>query len=220
MKKPKKFGAGGALAGLAGLGALAYMASKKGDKEDSGKSETYIDKQLKRAKEMPEPEPTPEKGIASDFKSSESKFERADNETSIPDKAPAKKASSSTAKSSGKSSGSMDSDIPKKESSYEDTKANIGNQSFAAPEAKKESVARTRAGTVVSRSSEPSAEDIAAAKAKGAEKLKKQYKENEFKFSTSKSPNRSYKSGGSIKSSASSRGDGCAMRGKTKGKIY
>jgi hypothetical protein len=121
---------------------------------------------------------------------------------------------------------SMDAGIPKDTKStrmpsgYE--KLDVSEKKSLGSDAKpmKESVARTRAGTVVSRSSEPSAEDIAAAKAKGAEKLKKQYKENEFKFSTSKSPNRSYKSGGSVKSSASSRGDGCAVRGKTKGRIY
>jgi len=77
-------------------------------------------------------------------------------------------------------------------------------------------VARTRAGTIAKSSSdEPSALDVAAAKQKSAEKLKKQYKENEFKFSTAKSPNRSYKSGGSVRS-ASSRADGCAIRGKTR----
>ena len=35
-----------------------------------------------------------------------------------------------------------------------------------------------------------------------------------------KSPNRSYKSGGSVRSSASSRGDGIATKGHTRGKIY
>lgn len=85
---------------------------------------------------------------------------------------------------------------------------------------------RTRAGTAVKSSNEPKAEDVAAANEKFVAKMKKQGEENEARreriksFFSSKSPNRSYKSGGSVKSSASSRGDGCAVRGKTKGRIY
>ena len=100
-----------------------------------------------------------------------------------------------------------------KPAAYEDDKAKIGSQGSFKFDSKP--VARTRAGTVVKSSDEPNALDVAAAKAKGAEKLKKQYKENEFKFSTTKSPNRSYKSGGSVRS-ASARADGCAIRGKTR----
>ena len=111
-----------------------------------------------------------------------------------------------------------------KPAKYEDDKAKIGSQGSFKFDSKP--VTRTRAGTIVKSSDEPSALDIAAAKQKGAEKLKKQYKDNEAAFKrigdafSSKSPNRSYKSGGSVKSSASSRGDGCAVRGKTKGRIY
>lgn len=113
----------------------------------------------------------------------------------------------------------------------------VGSQSFASKSEKKESeaktragttartpevktgTARTRAGTVVKSSDEPSAEAKTKAMSSLAAKIKKQDEENRFNFSPSKSPNRSYKSGGSV-SSASSRGDGIAQRGKTKGKIY
>jgi hypothetical protein len=79
--------------------------------------------------------------------------------------------------------------------------------------------ARTRAGTPVKSQSEPSAEAKSKAMASLAAKIKKQDEENRFNFSPSKSPNRSYKSGGSV-SPASKRADGIAMRGKTKGRIY
>jgi hypothetical protein len=117
---------------------------------------------------------------------------------------------------------SMDAGIPKDTKStrmpsgYE--KLDVSEKKSLGSDAKP--MGRTRAGTVVKSSNEPNAEDVAAANKKFVEKMKKQNKENEFKFSTSKSPNRSYKSGGSVKSSASSRGDGCAVRGKTKGRIY
>jgi hypothetical protein len=83
----------------------------------------------------------------------------------------------------------------------------------------KTGIARTRAGTPVKSQSEPSAEAKAKSMSSLAAKIKKQDEENRFNFSPSKSPNRSYKSGGSV-SSASSRGDGIAMRGKTRGRIY
>jgi hypothetical protein len=73
---------------------------------------------------------------------------------------------------------------------------------------------RTRAGTVVPGRAEPSKEDVDRAMSSLSEKLKKQ----SFDLSPSKSPNRSYKSGGKV-SSASSRGDGIAQRGKTKGRM-
>ena len=108
-----------------------------------------------------------------------------------------------------------------------------GSQSFASKDEKKESgaktragttaktpeiktgTARTRAGTVVKSSDEPSAEAKTKAMSSLAAKIKKQDEENRFNFSPSKSPNRSYKSGGSVKS-ASARADGCAIRGKTR----
>ena len=106
-----------------------------------------------------------------------------------------------------------------KPAKYEDDKVNIGSQGSFKFDSKP--VSRTRAGTVVKSSEEPSALDIAAAKQKSAEKLKKQYKDNDATFKrigdafSNKSPNRSYKSGGSVRS-ASSRADGCAIRGKTR----
>lgn len=197
MKKPKKFGAGGVLAGLAGLGALAYMASKKGDKEDSGKSETYIDKQLKRAKEMPEPEPTPEKGIASDFKSSESKFERNDNEKSLPDVKPA----GSIGKGSGIKKLSEDSDTAKKLRAQH--KGRLGET-------------YSRMYTRLQDKDIPEGPGKEALRS-AVDKARKDYEDAPMRKGGAV---KKMAKGGMAKSSASSRGDGCAMRGKTKGKIY
>ena len=86
---------------------------------------------------------------------------------------------------------------------------------------------RTRAGTVVKGREEPNKEDVDKAMSSLAERIRKQDQENTFKLTPAKSPNRSYKSGGKITrmasggktSSASSRGDGIAQRGKTRGRI-
>ena len=132
-----------------------------------------------------------------------------------------------------KAKASMDAGIPKDTKStrmpsgYEkldvSEKPSVGKD--ATPMKKIRSTADIRAGRPAS-SNEPKAEDVAAANEKFVAKMKKQGEENEARreriksFFSSKSPNRSYKSGGSVKSSASSRGDGCAVRGKTKGRIY
>jgi hypothetical protein len=147
---------------------------------------------------------------------------------------PAKKAAPATRKAAPAPKASMDAGIPKDTKStrmpsgYEkldvSEKKSMGKD--ATPMKKDAPVGRTRAGTVVKSSNEPKAEDVAAANEKFVAKMKKQGEENEARreriksFFSTKSPNRSYKSGGSVKSSASSRGDGIAMRGKTKGKIY
>jgi hypothetical protein len=78
--------------------------------------------------------------------------------------------------------------------------------------------ARTRAGTVVSGRQEANKEDVAKSMSSLADRIRKQDQENSFSFKATKSPNRSYKSGGKV-SSASSRGDGIAQRGKTKGRM-
>ena len=61
-----------------------------GSKEDSKPTETYIDQQMKRYKDMPDtaPDMTPEppRGTASGFKSDQSVFKRQDNEVSLPNK--------------------------------------------------------------------------------------------------------------------------------------
>jgi hypothetical protein len=200
-------------------------------------------------------EDKPAKGIASNFKSSEPKFERNDNEKSLPDvKKAARKDKDKGASDDRKSLGDKATPLPgkaddkdkkvtplpgrgddnkkplgkgatpmkeedDKPAKYEDDKVNIGSQGSFKFDSKP--VSRTRAGTVVKSSEEPSALDIAAAKQKSAERLKKQYKENDATFKrigdafSNKSPNRSYKSGGSVRS-ASARADGCAIRGKTR----
>ena len=140
---------------------------------------------------------------------------------------PAKKAAApAPRKAAPAPKASMDSGIPK------DTKSTRMPSGYdkldvsEKPSVGKSSTAYTRAGTAVKSSNEPKAEDVAAANEKFVAKMKKQNEENEARkeriksIFSSKSPNRSYKSGGSVKSSASSRGDGCAVRGKTKGRIY
>jgi len=145
-----------------------------------------------------------------------------------------KKAAPTPRKAASAPKASMDAGIPKDTKStrmpsgYEkldvSEKKSMGKDST--PMKKDAPVGRTRAGTVVKSSNEPKAEDVAAANEKFVAKMKKQGEENEARreriksFFSTKSPNRSYKSGGSVKSSASSRGDGCAVRGKTKGRIY
>jgi hypothetical protein len=121
-----------------------------------------------------------------------------------------------------KAKASMDAGIPK------DTKSTRMPSGYdkldvsEKPSVGKSSTAYTRAGTAVKSSNEPNAEDVAAANKKFVEKMKKQNKENEATFKrigdvfSSKNPNRSYKSGGSVRSSASKRADGCAIRGKTR----
>lgn len=147
---------------------------------------------------------------------------------------PAKKAAPAPRKAASAPKVSMDAGIPKDTKStrmpsgYEkldvSEKKPMGKD--ATPMKKDAPVGRTRAGTPVKSSNEPKAEDVAAANEKFVAKMKKQGEENEARkeriksFFSTKSPNRSYKSGGSVKSSASSRGDGCAVRGKTKGRIY
>jgi len=170
--------------------------------------------------------PDVKKVIRKDKVASDDKKSLGDKSTPLPGKADdkAKKVTTLPGKGDdnkkplGKSATLMkeEDDKPAK---YEDDKVNIGSQGSFKFDSKP--VSRTRAGTVVKSSEEPSALDIAAAKQKGAEKLKKQYKDNEAAFKrigdafSSKSPNRSYKSGGSVRS-ASSRADGCAIRGKTR----
>ena len=45
-------------------------------------------------------------------------------------------------------------------------------------------------------------------------------RKKESKASTTRTEMSKYKKGGSVKSSASKRGDGCATKGKTRGKMY
>ena len=229
-RKTKKFGRGGAIAGLAGLGALAYMASKKGDKdkEDSGKSETYIDKQMKRAKDMPDPEPSQPKGIASDWKSSESKFERNDNEKSIPD---AKKPAVNKTVTKPKAPADNDSlpskktpafDAPNEYRASKPTPTSGDNDSRPSkptPEKNNMTAAgRSKAelGTTYSRMysrlQDPSIPEGPGKDAlKGAvDKARKDYEDAPMK------------KGGVVKKMAKggvTRGDGCAVRGKTKGRM-
>jgi hypothetical protein len=203
-----------------------------GGKKDEDKSETYVDKQLKRAKDMPDVE-EPRRQMTDYIKKSNSTSEPTGykEDTSEPVKKVATRKVVSKIEAAApepkKAKASMDVGIPKDTKStrmptgYE--KLDVSEKPSVGKDAKpmKESVARTRAGTVVSRSSEPSAEDVAAANKKFVEKMKNQNKENEATFKrigdvfSSKSPNRSYKSGGSVRS-ASARADGCAIRGKTR----
>jgi len=173
----------------------------------------YISESIKEDTEKESP-----KGIASGFKSGESKFERSDNEVKMPSlkkkvaaKSDSKRGSQSfPLKDEGRGSQSF----PLRASSGA---ASSGALTRAGTESRTPDImgtTRTRAGTVVPGRAEPSKEDVDRAMSSLSEKLKKQ----SFDLSPSKSPNRSYKSGGKV-SSASSRGDGIAQRGKTKGRM-
>jgi hypothetical protein len=171
------------------------------------------------------------KGIASGYKSSESKYERDDNEVKMPAKkkqvvkTETKRASQSfPIKEETRGSQAF----PLRGSS--ETTSSSSGMTRAGTEARTPDVmgtARTRAGTVVKGREEPSKEDVNKAMSSLSERIRKQDQENTFKLTPSKSPNRSYKSGGKITkmasggktSSASSRGDGIAQRGKTRGRM-
>jgi len=180
------------------------------------------------------------KGIASGFKFSESKFERNDNEEKMPvvkkksiKKADAKPASQSfptrdrdRADQTFPIRGASDTKKPSAIGKALDRATDVagvmpGALGLAAV------AARTRAGTVVPGRTEPSEEDKSRAMSSLADRIRKQDQESSFSFKPNKSPNRSYKSGGKTTkmasggktSSASSRGDGIAQRGKTKGRI-
>lgn len=131
-----------------------------------------------------------------------------------------KKESSSSKMSSAKDVMEKARPLPGKMSDKDEKPRNLPGKPEAKSEPTPYSGARTRAGTAVKGREEPSKESVNKAMSSLNEKLKKQYKENEFNFKPSKSPNRSYKSGGTVKSSASSRADGIAQRGKTRGRIY
>lgn len=137
--------------------------------------------------------------------------------------APRKSKIEAAAPAPQKAKASMDSGIPKDTKS---TRMPSGYDKLDVSEKKSMGkdatpMGRTRAGTAVKSSNEPKAEDVAAANEKFVAKMKKQGEENEARkeriksMFSSKSPNRSYKSGGSVKS-ASARADGCAIRGKTR----
>ena len=172
----------------------------------------------KSAEAKPAPRVSPKKSIGEDVKPAPAKPSAKKEESKpLPGKPEAKAKTtpySDVVKSEDVGSQSFKSAPEKKES---EGKTRAGTTAKT-PEVKT-GTARTRAGTVVKSSDEPSAEAKAKAMSSLAAKIKKQDEENRFNFSPSKSPNRSYKSGGSV-SSASKRADGIAMRGKTKGRIY
>lgn len=171
------------------------------------------------------------KGIASGFKSSESKFERNDNEVKMPSvkkkvtpKVDSKRGSQSfPLKDEDRGSQSF----PLRGSSGTASSSALNRAGTEARTPDVMGTARTRAGTVIPGRIEPSKEDIDKSMSSLADRIKKQDQENSFNFKPSKSPNRSYKSGGKTTkmasggktSSASSRGDGIAQRGKTKGRM-
>lgn len=170
---------------------------------------------LRASKEETEETPT---GIASGFKSGESKFERNDNEVKMPSvkkkvtpKTDSKRASQSFP-IKDEASGSQS--FPLRGSSGATSSSALTRAGTESRTPDVMGTARTRAGTVIPGREEPRKEDVDRAMASLNEKMKKQA----FDLSPSKNPNRSYKSGGKV-STASSRGDGIAQRGKTKGRI-
>lgn len=212
-----------------------------GSKEDSKPSETYIDKQLKRAMDMPDITPEAPKGIASGFKSDQTKFERADNEVKMPSKTPAvsvSKTKTTVTKSLPKSKASEFSDpsyakamqdiyakptpAAKKESSYGLPAALLATLGGLGLASMKGNMKRSTDG----RSSLP----------RGIKTLDPSQPDylDQSRFADEGNPN--FKRGGKVKAkakmcyggkvkkmstggkakSASARADGCAIRGKTR----
>lgn len=173
----------------------------------------YISESIQEDTEKESP-----KGIASGFKSGESKFKRNDNEVKMPSvkkkvtpKTDSKRASQSFP-IKDEASGSQS--FPLRGSSGATSSSALTRAGTESRTPDVMGTARTRAGTVIPGREEPRKEDVDRAMASLNEKMKKQA----FDLSPSKNPNRSYKSGGKV-STASSRGDGIAQRGKTKGRI-
>ena len=214
-----------------------------GSKEDSKPTETYIDKQMKRYKDMPDvaPDMTPEppRGIASGFKSDQSVFKRQDNEVKLPNKNPAVSVS--------KQKTTITKSLPSnsKASGYSDvvSSKDLGSQGFSAPEKKSSSGVGTAAAVLAGLGG------LGLASMKGNMKRSNDNRSNlrggiktldpsqpdyldEARFADEGNPN--FKRGGKVKAkskmsyggkvkkmasggkSASARADGCAIRGKTR----
>jgi hypothetical protein len=213
-----------------------------GSKEDSKPTETYIDKQMKRAMEMPDITPEPPKGIASGFKSDQPVFKRQDNEVKLPNKAPAV----SVSKTKTTVTKSMPSNKDAKEFTGEVVKSkDLGSQSFTAPKKSSSDGVGTAAAILAGLGG------LGLASMKGNMKRSNDNRSNlrggiktldpsqpdyldESRFADEGNPN--YKRGGKVKAkskmsyggkvkkmasggkakSASARADGCAIRGKTR----
>jgi hypothetical protein len=208
-----------------GVEDYASMGKRAGATSPFSGPKEYISESIK------ESETESPKGIASGFKSGESKFERNDNEVKTPvvKKKAVKKAA---AKPDSQSFPTRDRDradqsFPLRGSSGTSSSSALTRAGTEARTPDVMGTARTRAGTVIPGRQEPNKEDVDKAMTSLASRMRKQDQENSFSLSPSKSPNRSYKSGGKATnmasggkvSSASSRGDGIAQRGKTRGKM-
>ena len=215
-----------------------------GSKEDSKPTETYIDQQMKRYKDMPDvaPDMTPEppRGIASGFKSDQSVFKRQDNEVKLPNKNPAV----SVSKTKTTVAKSLPSNKDAKEFTGEVVKSkDLGSQSFAAPKKSSSDGVGTAAAILAGLGG------LGLASMKGNMKRSNDNRSNlrggiktldpsqpdyldEARFADEGNPN--FKRGGKVKAkskmsyggkvkkmasggkSASARADGCAIRGKTR----
>ena len=215
-----------------------------GNKEDSKPTETYIDKQMKRYADMPDVQNvTPEapKGTASGFKSDQTKFERADNEVSLPNKK-----SSNPAVSVSKTKTTVTKRLPSnpdaKEFTGEVAKAkDLGSQSFAAPKKSSTDGLGTAAAVLAGlgglgmaslKSNMKNSKDARSSLPRGIKTLDPSQPDylDQSRFADEGNPN--YKRGGKVKAkmsyggkvkkmstggkSASARADGCAIRGKTR----
>lgn len=193
--------------------------------------------------------PDPEKGIAADFKSSEPKFERNDNEKSMPDvkKAAPRKAPPKQEKDAEYVRKAANDAL--KEAAPEPKKAKVEKDEKPTPlpakaedkkpvgkdatPMKKEEPAKKGFSFYMSNKPEEQAAQAKANRDAIADVVKNIKLRNPFEDKPVKKPferklntkptadqMKKMARGGSVKSSASSRGDGCAVRGKTKGRIY
>jgi hypothetical protein len=203
------------------------------------KEETYIDKQLKRAKEMPDVEEKPT-GIASGFKSSEPKFERNDNEKSMPDvkkaaprKAAPKEKDAEYVRKAANDSLKEAAPAPKKAKAEEEKKpapspAKAADKKPLGKEEKK-GFSLSMGKTDEEREAQAKANREALSESvSGLSKYfrnpftekKEEKKEKPFVRKLNSKPTadqmKKMAKGGMARSSASKRADGCAIRGKTR----
>lgn len=117
---------------------------------------------------------------------------------------------------------------PKKAPSYEDTGAKIGSQSFnfeskAEPAARARSTAEIRAGKSAAAEAQSKIPKVSFLTPERLESSRKSYysgfDSKPVRSAADIRAGRGMKKGGKV-SSASSRADGCAQRGKTRGKVY
>ena len=190
-----------------------------GGKKEEPKSETYIDKQLKRAKDMPDVE-EPRRQITDYIKKSEPEEPAKPagkthvNESYKEEPEPKKRAAPATRKATPKATekvGKGYEDVSRSLRGSEKVGKGYENLDPRSPQEK----SRGKKQGVIQYEKGRSMSDWSRNLGKRTESTEDEEDKPSRSIFSTKSPNRSYKSGGSVKS-ASARADGCAIRGKTR----